>query len=303
MHCILTFRSTTDAAGSTVTSTVLATHTIVSTLPGTSSSSSGSGSSSHTGAIVGGVVGGIAGLAALALVLYFFCRRRKRNDFDGNFDPDRVVGLSGAGGATLPRIDLAGADEVEPYQYTPTGYTSGPSYGSGRSNGGAPGEMREHNVPPFLAGGMLGAGAGAAAAGRPASHRVSPPATSAPSAPSAYSHSSSGHYQDYAAYSAYAAGAPPAQDFRHPSPGPSITGSSVQSPTGSGSAAGGVIPSSKEREAMGRRGEYVVANQDGQGEAPPVVQHSDGGRLDSTPEEEEVLHEVPPRYDSIPRDH
>ncbi|EMD40245.1 hypothetical protein CERSUDRAFT_112437 [Gelatoporia subvermispora B] len=281
---------TTDAAGSVITSTVVATHTIITSLPpGSNSASSSSGSSSHTGAIVGGVVGGVAGLAALALVIFFLCRRRRRDDFDGNFDPDRVVGHSGGG--TLPQIDLAGADEVEPYHYTPSGYGPGPGSMS------AHGEMREHNVPPFLAGGLLGAGA--AAAGQPGPMH-SPPATTAPSAPSAYSHSSSGHYPDYAAYSAYAAAAPPAQDFRHPSPGPSITGSSsVQSPTGSGSALG-VLPSAKEREAMGRRGGYVVANQEG--EAPPVVQHQDGGRLDSTPEEEEALHEVPPRYDSIPRD-
>ena len=40
-----------------------------------------------------------------------------------------------------------------------------------------------------------------------------------------------------------------------------------------------------------------VANPDG----GPVMQHTDGGRLDATPEDEEPS-EVPPRYDTIPHD-
>ena len=53
-------------------------------------------SSSHTGAIVGGVVGGILGLLALAVLGWWLTKRwRKQRDmeeFDGDFDPDRVVG-------------------------------------------------------------------------------------------------------------------------------------------------------------------------------------------------------------------
>ena len=59
----------------------------------------------------------------------------------------------------------------------------------------------------------------------------------------------------------------------------------------------GVLPSQKEMEA---RGGYHVAN-DGNGGNTPVLQHQDAGRLDVTPEEE-PMNEIPPSYDSIPRD-
>ena len=71
----------------------------------------------------------------------------------------------------------------------------------------------------------------------------------------------------------------------------------------SGSSSGpGVLPSAKEREAMAnRRGNLAVANPDTAGAGPAssgVMQHTDGGRLDATPEDEEPS-EVPPRYDTI----
>ena len=137
-------------------------------------------------------------------------------------------------------------------------------------------------------------------------------------------------YPDYAAYAAYAGQYPrtsssptnasfppqqqqtlgmPGRDFRHPSPGPSLgqsqnsfNGHTPTDPSVSGSSsnnAGGVIPSSKEREAMAAR---RVANPDGSSSGTgPVMQHMDGGRLDATPEDEEPS-EVPPRYDTIPHD-
>lgn len=168
------------------------------------------------------------------------------------------------------------------------------------------------NVPAFLAGGMAGAGLGAAASkGRPGS--TSPPATSAPSAysqsQSQYAPSSSepSQYPDYAAYNPYVQpGAQPqgyqpggfaAEFSRHPSAGPS----SGYSQTGSSSTGqpllGGAIPSAKEREAYQRRTGMQLANP---GE---VVQHQDGGRVPQpgNPEEEEgeAPMEVPPRYDQI----
>ncbi|KAH9939835.1 hypothetical protein B0H21DRAFT_756164 [Amylocystis lapponica] len=277
----------TNAQGSAFTSTVVSYQTSI------SNSTDVSTSTSHTGAIVGGVVGGIAGLSILVLLLFFLCRRRRRDDFDGNFDPDRVVGVSGRDGATLPPIDLAGADDVTPYQYTPQGASSP--------------EMSQAHVPAFLAGGLAGAGAM-----RPGSGST-PPATSAPSqysqsqSQSHYPPSSSDHYADYAAYSGYAqqpqpqpydpryslGAAAPANDFRHPSPGPSLAMTNSTGPTQSGSAPG-VIPSAKEREASRGGGGLQVANQD-------VLQHQDGGRLSATPEEEGPS-EIPPRYDSIPRE-
>jgi hypothetical protein len=78
-----------------------------------------SSKSSNTGAIVGGVAGGIAALAA-AIIIFLFCWRRNRRpeEFDGNFDPDRVVRHAG-------HTDLAGA-EVTPYNYEAPS-TAGPT--------------------------------------------------------------------------------------------------------------------------------------------------------------------------------
>ena len=171
---------------------------------------------------------------------------------------------------------------------------------------------------------------------------VSPPSSYSQTGQTQYSYGANtsdqqhGAYPDYAAYAAYAnapsshghgsgsptspafgaAGAPsmPGRDFRHPSPGPSLsytngTNTGPESVSGSssggGGAAGGVLPSSKEREAMAYRrggppGGLAVANPDGPA-ASGVLQHQDGGRLDATPEDEEPA-EVPPRYDTIPHD-
>jgi len=224
--------------------------------------------------------------------------------------------MSGRNGATLPNFDLGGAEDVTPYTYNPAGPngTGAPAADDG---------MRQHsNVPAFLAGGLAGAGAGAgaAAAHRPGS--VSPPVTSAPShySQSHYAPSSSdpSQYPDYSAYNQYAqqpgAGVGSnynqpggfAPEFRQPSPGPSMAYSSVSptSPTHSGSGSGapfmgaaGALQSNKDREAMMRRSGMQLANP---GE---VVQHQDGGRVPEAHEEEEnVLNEVPPRYDQIHRD-
>ena len=80
---------------------------------------------SNTGAIVGGAIGGpsflslisinrnskfksllgVGGLLILAALIFFCLRKRRKDIFDGNFDP-AIVGSSSAGGGTLPKIDL-----------------------------------------------------------------------------------------------------------------------------------------------------------------------------------------------------
>lgn len=316
-----------------VTQTVISTATL-------SPSDSKPTSTSHTGAVVGGVVGGIAGAAILAALIFFlFRRRRQRDDFDGNFDPDRVVGL-GDNRGTLPDIDLA-ADNVTPYTYHAQGQGQGvgPQHPTG-PGGGAP-NMTQYGgqVPAFLAGGLAGGAAGATMAhggqGGGREGAASPPSAYSHSQPtqSNYAHSASDHggYPEYAAYAAYTNNAQSAQghslhssptntsfgpqlaavpgrDFRHPSPGPSLAHTSYTGqtdPSVSGSSNGpGVIPSAKEREAMAyRTGNLSLANPDtaNAGTSGGVMQHQDGGRLDATPEDEEPS-EVPPRYDTIPHD-
>lgn len=210
-------------------------------------------------------------------------------------------------------LDLAGGAEVTPYSYEPQQMAMA-----------APGSA--------TTAGAAGLGAGALAGGATSVGHAPTSAPSAYSQPSQsqYGGSSSEHnaYGDYAAYAGYAdpagsqsqstsptsAGFPggfhPAMgadsgvrsDFRHPSPGPSL---SLPGTASSGSVAGlgaaaaggamGVLPSQKELEARGFR----VSN-NGEG-GSGYVQHTDAGRLDATPEEGEPQAEIPPSYDSIRR--
>ena len=145
---------------------------------------SGSGSSSNTGAIVGGVVGGIAGLIAILLIGLFCWRRNRRRseDFDGNFDPDRVVRHAG-------HTDLAVA-EVTPYSYEPgvagaASAHSGPSTGPSSSGNGS---MRQYRDTQALLAGS--AGAATATSG---SHYAPTSSDSASIYPSSLAHSSQQH--------------------------------------------------------------------------------------------------------------
>ena len=139
LTCLFFFRST-EADGAVFTTTVRSTIIIVPT--GVSSSSS-----SNTGAIVGGVAGGIAVLAAAIIIFIFYWRRNRRpEEFDGNFDPDRVVRHAG-------HTDLAGA-EVTPYSYEPASTAlsgaASPTF-SGDSS------MRQYRDSQALLGGAGGA--------------------------------------------------------------------------------------------------------------------------------------------------
>lgn len=322
------YNRTTNSDGQTITSTVLET----TSMPIATGAVANRSSSSNVGPIVGGVVGGVVGAALLATLVFLLCRRRRRDDFDGNFDPDRVVGVNhGAGqGGTLPDIDLAAAGEVTPYSYTP---------GGAMAPGSTAGDMRQYGgVPAFLAGGVAGAGLGAAAAHRSQTHSNSPPPQSLsgysyPQSHSAYSHSSFDPLQQQQPYPpqpypqshstasptspTFPVAAVPGRDFRQPSPGPSLAytgsdhspgGSSAHPGSGQGLGMGGmgmagVIPSAKEREAMGggRRSGMFVANADSHA-GPGVMQHQDGGRVRESHAEEEEPNEIPPSYDMIRRD-
>ncbi|KAF9445223.1 hypothetical protein P691DRAFT_762702 [Macrolepiota fuliginosa MF-IS2] len=106
------------SAGQPFTTTMLVT-TVVQPGPinTASSSNSGRGRSSLVGPIVGGVVGGVGGLALLVLLVWFILYKRRRareDDFDGNFDPARVV----SGHANLNLEDDEGQHPpITPYPY------------------------------------------------------------------------------------------------------------------------------------------------------------------------------------------
>ena len=110
---------TTDPNGQVQTQTVRSTQLV---FPSSTSGGGGGGSSSNTAAIAGGVVGGAVGILALIMIVFFLLRRHKRTDeFDGNFDPDRLdperLGGNATRPGTMPHVDLVGA-EVTPYQYS-----------------------------------------------------------------------------------------------------------------------------------------------------------------------------------------
>lgn len=166
----------------TIQSTILIT-------PSVGANSSGH-SSSNTGAIVGGIAGGLAGLVAILLIGLFCWRRNRsrRDDFDGNFDPDRVVRHVGA-------TDLAGA-EVTPYHYEPGvvggvgAVEAGQRSGGPSSGGSSGGSMRQYQDNQALLAGS--AGAATATSG---SHYAPTSSDSASVYPSSLAHSSQQHHQ------------------------------------------------------------------------------------------------------------
>lgn len=283
---------------------------------------------------MGGVIGGIAVIVAIFFLATWWIRKRGHSDdFDGDFDPDRVTP-----GKSAPHdLDLAGgAADVTPYNF---GVNDAQAQGLGAA-GVVDTQMiqqQPYGVPTMMspispmsplspAGPSVISGYNSVPVGGYVNPTALPPLTFPPSAynpvpqgppaPSAYSEPSAysgsdNPYADYSAYPGYATsaigsqhpGGTAPQDFRHPSPGPSlaITSSDNQSSSGRG-----MLPSAKEREVMAERRAMHLANEPGSpgSSSPttpggPVHQHMDGGRLDVMPEESPQ--EVPPSYDSIPR--
>lgn len=214
------------------------------------------------GAIAGGVVGGAVGILALILVIFFCLKRRKQpEDFDGNFDPDRLDPERFGGSATrpgaLPNVDLVGAE------VTPFNYQADP--------------MPQKGYDPY---GQM-------------TQRPEMPVPVVSSPPSGYGRSdirsstTGSHYPT--TITEQSVSGMHNQDWRGPSPGPSL-------------ATSGTLPSSKDRENAGGGSRFQVSNNgeggSGQGSSNAVVQHRDGGRL----QQPSVPEEIPPSYDSISPD-
>ena len=167
------------------------------------------------------MIGGVGGAIIIGVVLIWFLRKRRSNneEFDGDFDPDRVVRPSHG-----PDMDLLGNAEVTPFGYNPA--TGPTSPGAGSVAGGEMSQRQDGNmnVPPFLAGGM--STSSGPSVQRSHTTYTAHTATSGPSV-SAYSQngetyysqsSAGGHYPEYANYANFAQfgqGAPQGQNFNY----------------------------------------------------------------------------------------
>ncbi|KAG2356023.1 hypothetical protein BDR07DRAFT_1464256 [Suillus spraguei] len=227
------------------------------------------GSTINIGAIVGGVVGGVAVVALFGLCVFCLRRRRRRNEADGNLDPDRIVSHP-SGGGTRPQIDLGEGNEITPY----------PDRGV---------SMRQPEVSSNL---PASATTGAVA---------SPSIRHTISSPSQYSDTATSPGEGYPSHGfvrpelgQYPQGGPNTYamqqaDWHTPRP--------LTSPAQSVSNASSSSRGMKEREtasAAGRQGRSLPTQQEVDGEGSGAVQHQDAGQVPS-----EEGRDVPPAYESI----
>ena len=162
-HFIHSFRST-EADGLIVTTTIQ--ETIIVVPPSAPSKSS------NTAAIAGGVTGGVAAIAAIIIVFLLYWRRKHHEEFEGNFDPDRVVRHG-------RHTDLAGA-EVVPYSYEPV---AGPVSGPTSPTFSADSSMQQYRDSQALLRGSILEGAGAATATSGSQSHYAPTSSDGVSAP------------------------------------------------------------------------------------------------------------------------
>lgn len=252
---------------------------------------------SNTGAIVGGVVGGLCfficgilprnpyslapylglgGLFILALLVFFCLRKRRKDEFDGNFDPAHVTTVNGGG--TLPKIDLGeggltgnnglgaveeddgmggrlglgagGGGIITPYSFQPAPVGGSIAVGGGQQYQNQPQMQQMSNIG---ADGVVGAAAAAAAAGYPNEKR----AMRQHQQQQSVSHHTPN--TSISSGSLYPASSNANQQLSRVSPEPYSDGSSV----GGGSGSGGVY-----YQTMGR----------GPSPGPSVLSSSSGGR-------------------------
>lgn len=254
------FRST-DQDGQVETQTVVSTQLI---FPTDAPNSGGSTSSnSNVAAIAGGVVGGALAILAIILIIFFILKRRRNTeDFDGDFDPDRLDPERFGGSATrpgaLPNIDLVGA-EVTPFTYQADPLPHKEGYNPY-------GQMVQQSGAPVVRGEGSGPGISDVHSSTTGSHY---PTTVTGQSLSGMHHT----------------------DFRGPSPGPSLVTSGTHPSSKDRDAA-----SERVRLQVANSGNGEGGSGQGTG---IVLQHRDAGRLHShvAPEEippsyDSVPHEV-----------
>jgi hypothetical protein len=218
----------------------------------TSVGDNGATTTTNVGAIAGGVVGGAVALLAVVVLIFFCLKRRNRRgvadeNFDGNFDPDRLdterFGGSAMRPGAMPDVDLVGGAEISPFQYRPGAAPQTQDYKQVPQM--SPQMGQRPGVPGPIVGGEYGHARSDVNTSTTGSHY--PTTVTDPSVTGMQN-----------------------MDFRGPSPGPSL-------------ATSGTLPSSKELASGGRR--YHVANDEGgsgQRTSGIIVQHRDMGRVQQT---------------------
>jgi len=272
---------TTNSQGSPTT--IFSTSTSTGLAPVAPVTTHKSSSNTHVGAIAGGVVGGVAGLAIILLAAWFISKRRKRDNFDGDFDPDSIAGPVRRGGRQSLVPEGPSGAEVTPFvmQNEPRGpvLPQMGEYGSG--------------IPAALVAG--------GAAPHPAQSYSSPSDGGYPQSEGSYlpnPYPPSSDRSDYASGQGrqdYLVGNPPGS----PTQATTSVYSQFSQPR-----------SAKEREAYTQR--FGAAGGSGQRplmlatsseeESSSVIVHQDGGRVpvNNDNNDDEVEREIPPTYDSLP---
>lgn len=272
------FVTTTNAQG--MSTTIKSTSTSTGLAGGHHTSTS----SSHVAAIAGGTVGGVCGLVILLALAWFLARRRHRDDFNGDFDPDSVAVGHASGGRQSLIPDGPNGAEVTPFVMREQGrHPTLPQIGD-----------HDAEIPAAL---MAGGAARYATSGQDRQSYTSPsdggyPQTESSYTPNPYA-TSSGRSESAYGGPGGMAGVPP----RSPTQGTTSVYSQFSQPR-----------SAKEREAYAQRhgavggsGQrpLVLATSSEEDESPVVV-HQDGGRVPDQHEERTAEREIPPTYDSLP---
>jgi len=226
---------------------------------------------------VGAAVGGVGGIAIIILLLLCIRRRSRKDEFDGDFDPDRVVGHTGGGG-TLPPVDLADDVTPFPHPYTADGENStmrqfgGSTYLPVSSSFATSGQNSTEFYPSSKAA-VVGVADPSRVFGPP---RIGSPPSGVYLPPTDMYGGSSIGWSD-----------------PRVSPPPSTTSQTTSSARGA-----------KEREAIGRDGQGTglgLATQQEVAEgSEDVVVHQDAGR--APVEDHPPPREIPPAYESIQHD-
>lgn len=259
-----------------VTTVVQQPATITSLAP--SSTAAASGGSGNTGAIVGGVVGGVAGLGLVAFIVWLILRQRRQareEEFDGNFDPARVISGHNNG------LNLDEGAEITPYPFQPEmqqrpsldQYSNHPNLaaaGGAAVGGYYPYSSTQGSPPPpgtQPLGGPAGSWQGHSQAGY-----TSPTSDGGYTSSSQYPSPLSNSMSTAATAPGVGGAIGGAYLGPGPSPGPSELGSGSASGSGH-QGAFGVYPgngrSAKEREAQG--GGLMVSNNADEGGRPSGV--------------------------------